>query len=248
MISILTVTHNAFSTLAENIQSVEDQDIDVEHILIDGASSDGTLDIVKGYHHHLSRVVSEPDKGIYDAMNKGINIASGEIIGILNADDYYPDTSILSRVKEVFQDESVDACYGDLIYVDKQDKGKIVRYWRSGKYEPKNMYWGWMPPHPTFFARASVYKKYGKFNLDIGSAADYEIMLRFLLKHQIKVAYIPHVIVHMRSGGISNANLSNRWVANKMDRKAWEVNDLKPYPWTLYAKPLRKVGQWLVKS
>ena len=174
-------------------------------------------------------------------------MATGEVIGILNADDYYSDNTILSRVSEVFTDPDVQACYGDLVYVDSKDTSKVKRYWRAGDFAPKKFYSGWMPPHPTFFVRSSVYEKYGLFNLDLGSAADYEIMLRFLLKHQINVAYLPMVMVHMRTGGVSNASVSNRLAANRMDRKAWEVNDLNPYPWTLYAKPLRKVGQWFVK-
>jgi glycosyltransferase len=145
---------------------------------------------------------------------------------------------------DVFDDESIQACYGDLVYVDGKQANKVKRYWRAGEFDRKKFYWGWMPPHPTFFVRASVYEKYGLFNLELGSAADYEIMLRFLLKHQIKVAYLPMVMVHMRTGGVSNASPSARFAANRMDRRAWEVNDLKPYPWTLYAKPLRKVGQW----
>jgi glycosyltransferase len=123
----------------------------------------------------------------------------------------------------------------------------IVRYWCSGTFQPQKFYWGWMPPHPTFYLRRSVYEKYGLFNLELGSAADYEIMLRFLLKHRIRVAYIPEVMVHMRTGGTSNASVGNRLRANRMDRKAWEVNGLRPYPWTLPAKPLRKIPQWFVR-
>lgn len=247
MISVITATYNAEKTLEGSIQSVMSQGEGTEHILIDGGSTDYTIDIAKEYRSYFSFMVSESDEGIYDAMNKGIALATGEIVGILNADDYYPDKSILSRVEEVFQDESIEACYGDLVYVDSQDTSKIKRYWRAGEFDPNKMYWGWMPPHPTFFVRKSVYEKYGTFNLDLGSAADYEIMLRFLLKRRIKVAYIPEVMVHMRTGGVSNANVSNRVAANQMDRKAWEINGLKPYPWTLYAKPIRKVGQWIAR-
>lgn len=220
------------------------QGVAVEHIVIDGGSSNDTLDIIESYRKRLSHVLSEPDQGIYDAMNKGIKMASSDIVGILNADDYYPSNHVLSRVKAVFENPNIQACYGDLAYVDINNTDRIVRYWRAGDYDPKKFYWGWMPPHPTFFVRGSVYEKYGFFNLDLGSAADYEIMLRFLLKHEINVEYVPMVMVHMRTGGVSNMSVSNRLTANLMDRKAWEINELKPYPWTLYAKPLRKLEQW----
>jgi glycosyltransferase len=210
---------------------------------MDGGSADPTLDIAYRYGNQL-RIYSEPDRGIYDAMNKGIEMARGDIIGILNADDYYPTRDVLSRVEEAFEDESVQACYGDLVYVDEKDTSKVKRYWKAGEYDAKKFYSGWMPPHPTFFVRASVYEKYGLFNLELGTAADFELMLRFLLKHEIKAAYVPMVMVHMRTGGASNASVSNRLAANRNDRKAWQVNGLKPYPWTFTMKPLRKVGQW----
>jgi glycosyltransferase len=247
-LSIITATFNAADTLGVCLDSVRDQGVDVEHILVDGGSTDATLDIVDSYKNSIAKLVSEPDQGIYDAMNKGIQMATGDVIGILNADDFYPSNDILSRVEEVFADKSIQACYGDLIYVDSKQSNKVKRYWHAGEFDRKKFYQGWMPPHPTFFVRASVYEEYGLFKLDLGSAADYEIMLRFLLKHQINAVYLPAVTVHMRTGGVSNSSLSNRLAANRMDRKAWVVNDLQPYPWTLYAKPLRKIGQWFVRG
>jgi len=246
-ISIITATYNASETIKSCLLCVSDQSIEVEHILIDGLSQDATLDIVKAYEGHLVKVVSEPDAGIYDAMNKGLKRAGSEIIGILNADDFYHAKDTLANVVKVFEDPTVDACYGDLLYVDSTNTDKIVRNWRSGTYSPSKFYWGWMPPHPTFFVRRSVYEKYGLFNTALGSAADYEIMLRFLVKYQTKAAYIPEILVRMRTGGVSNASVQNRITANKMDRKAWRINDLKPYPWTLWMKPVRKIGQWLWK-
>jgi len=246
-ISIITATYNVSSTLHDCLESVSGQDAEVEHILIDGASSDDTMVIVERYRDGLAKVVSEPDAGIYDAMNKGIALATGDVVGILNADDFYANDQVLVKVADAFSDSSVEACYGDLRYVDHRDTGRTVRYWRSGKFSPGKFYWGWMPPHPTFFVRRSVYKRFGGFNLELGSAADYEIMLRFLLKHRLKAVYIPEVLVHMRTGGVSNASLSNRLRANRMDRKAWKVNGLMPKPWTLVMKPLRKVGQWVLK-
>jgi len=247
-ISIITATYNAEDTLENCLESVSAQSIDAEHLIIDGASTDDTLQIIKQYENALANVISEPDKGIYHAMNKGLCAATGDIVGILNADDYYVSENVLEKVVEVFKDPEVDACYGDLVYVERKDTDRVVRFWRAGDFNPVKFYWGWMPPHPTFFVRRSVYKKFGLFNLELGSAADYEIMLRFLLKHGLKARYIPQVLVKMRRGGVSNAPLSNRLKANCMDRKAWEVNDLRPYPWTFLAKPIRKIGQWFVKG
>ena len=247
MITIITATFNAGSTLAQNIESVGNQGLELEHLIIDGGSTDDTLSIAQAHQAQLANIVSEPDDGIYDAMNKGIALATGDIIGILNADDFYAGNDVLARVAAAFEDPSIDACYGDLKYVDSDDIDKVVRYWRSGEFNSRKFYHGWMPPHPTFFVRRSVYEKYGLFNMDLGSAADYEIMLRFLLRHQLKAAYIPQVLVYMRTGGVSNASTANRLKANQMDRKAWKVNDLKPYLWTLWMKPLKKVGQWVFR-
>jgi len=244
-ISIITATYNASKTICSCLRCVSDQSIEVEHVLIDGLSQDTTLDIVNAYDGHPVKVISEPDAGIYDAMNKGLKRAGSEIIGILNADDFYPAKDTLAKVVKVFEDPLVDACYGDLLYVDSINTDKIVRNWHSGTFSPSKFYWGWMPPHPTFFVRRSVYEKYGLFNTALGSAADYEIMLRFLVKHEIQAAYIPEILVKMRTGGVSNASVQNRLAANKMDRKAWRVNDLEPYLWTLWMKPVRKIGQWL---
>lgn len=246
-LSIITATYNASETLPDCLECIAKQRINVEHILIDGASSDATIKIIDDHREQLAHVVSEPDEGIYDAMNKGLKLASGGVIGILNADDFYPSDDTLVKVLDIFDDPDIEACFGDLVYVDDRNTDKVIRFWRSGHFNVKKFYWGWMPPHPTFFVRRSVYERYGLFNLELGSAADYEIMLRFLLKHQVKVAYIPEVLVHMRTGGVSNMSLRNRLKANQMDRKAWEVNKLKPYPWTLIAKPLRKLKQWVVK-
>jgi glycosyltransferase len=247
-LSIITATYNASNTLPDCLECIAKQSVDVEHILIDGASTDATMKIIDAHREQLAHVVSEPDEGIYDAMNKGLKLVSGDVIGILNADDFYPSDDTLVKVLGVFDDPEIEACYGDLVYVDGQNTDRDVRFWRSGHFDLNKFYWGWMPPHPTFFVRRSVYERYGDFNLELGSAADYEIMLRFLLKQQIKVAYIPEVLVHMRTGGVSNMSLRNRLKANQMDRKAWEVNELKPYPWTLIAKPLRKLKQWVVKK
>jgi len=224
------------------------QGVDLEHLLVDGGSGAETQKIIERHRDKFSVVISEPDGGIYDAMNKGIQAAKGDVVGLLNADDFYPDTDVLGQVVKVFDDPEVQACYGDLKYVKRDDISKTVRYWKAGDFEASRFYHGWMPPHPAFFVRRTVYERHGLFNLELGSAADYEMMLRLLLKQGIRTAYIPKTLVHMRSGGISNATTANRLQANRMDRKAWEVNGLRPHPLTLWAKPIRKVGQWVVRK
>jgi len=246
--SIITAARNSAQTIAACLESIQGQSILPEHIIIDGVSTDDTLKIIRQNQFERKknniRLISEPDKGIYDAMNKGVQMAKGEIIGILNADDFYASSDVLAQVAAVFEDEDVDSCYGDLVYVDAKDISRIVRWWRSGAYHPDKFRWGWMPPHPAFFVRRRIYEKYGLFNLSLGSAADYELMLRFLFKYRISTVYIPEVLVRMRTGGVSNSSIKNRIRANRMDHMAWQINGLKTYPWTLSLKPLRKISQY----
>ena len=245
IISIITATFNSASTLRDCLNSVGSQSYPAQHLIIDGASTDETLAIARS-HGNVSKIISERDAGIYDAMNKGIIQASGDVIGILNSDDFYASSDVLTRVAEAFEDESVDSCYGDLVYVDAADTTRVTRNWKSGAFDQNSFFWGWMPPHPTFFVRRAVYETHGMFNLNLGSAADYELMLRLLVKHRISTVYIPEVLVKMRAGGVSNLSWKNRMKANRMDRYAWTVNGLKPYPWTTYLKPLSKIKQFLV--
>lgn len=248
-ISIITATFNAAETIRDCLDSVRNQVYQpVEHIIVDGGSTDKTLAIIDEHKSNVTRILSEPDNGMYDAMNKGIKLATGDIIGIINADDYYANDKVLDKVARIFENPEIDSCYGDIVYVDPKDTKRIVRYWKAGNFTEKSFYRGWMPPHPTFFARKSLYDKYGGFRLDISTSADYELMLRFLLKHGRNSTYIPEVLVHMRGGGVSDFSLKNRIAANRMDRAAWTANDLKPYPWTLPMKPLSKIGQWLVRD
>jgi glycosyltransferase involved in cell wall biosynthesis len=243
-ISIVTVVLNRAAMIQGCIESVLGQRVLAEHIVVDGGSTDGTLEVIKGCRTSVARVIPGPDRGVYDAMNKGILAAAGDVIGILNADDFYAHGDVLAKVEEVFNDEAVDSCYGDLVYVDAADTGRVVRSWRAGPYDVNRFYMGWMPPHPTFFVRRAVYEKYGLFNLSLGSSADYELMLRFLVKHRITSRYIPEILVKMRVGGMSNASLANRLRANRMDRFAWRVNGLRPDPWTILLKPISKLHQY----
>jgi glycosyltransferase involved in cell wall biosynthesis len=246
-ISIITATFNSAATITDTMRSIAEQDHDnIEHLIVDGGSADNTVALVQAFPH-VTKLVSEKDNGIYDAMNKGIKLATGDIIGILNSDDIYTHDQVLSKVSTAFADESVDAVYGDLQYVDAQNTGRVIRTWKAGKYRPRLFYYGWMPPHPTFFVRRKVYAQAGVFNLSLRSSADYELMLRILLRHNMKPAYLPEILVKMRTGGQSNATLKNRLRANREDRMAWELNGLKPYFFTMYLKPIRKLSQFIIK-
>ena len=252
LISIITVCFNSAKTIRQTIESVLNQTYtNIEYILIDGKSTDNTVAIIQEYAPLFAakgiayRWVSEPDNGIYDAMNKGIKLATGEWIGIINSDDYFVSNVVFNDLSQLMSTNSFDAFYSDLCYIDSN--GNIQRYWKSGIYNSKSFNFGWMPPHPTFVVKRSVYEKYGNFRLDLGSSADYELMLRFLLKHGIRAKWLPKITIYMRIGGISNQSLNNRMKANDNDRKAWLVNQLKPAWYTLYLKPIRKVSQFFLK-
>lgn len=246
-VSIITAVRNGARVVGDCLLSVKTQNRVVEHIVVDGASTDGTLEAIERHASPYLRVLSEPDRGLYDAMNKGILLARGAIVGILNSDDLYAHSHVVENAARVLDDSAIDGCYGDLVYVDADDTSRVRRYWRSGVYQPSKLYWGWMPPHPTVFVRRVLYERYGLFKQEMGSAADYELMLRFLLRHRVSLKYIPEVLVKMRTGGVSNASLANRLQANGMDRLAWKVNGLVPYPWTLSIKPVRKALQFLIR-
>ncbi|GGM87609.1 glycosyl transferase [Dyadobacter beijingensis] len=245
-VSILTVVYNGAATIRHCIESVLAQDFpDIEYIVVDGNSKDGTQEIVGSYGGKIAQFVSEPDAGIYDAMNKGIQLATGDVIGILNADDFYAYPSVISDVATVLSANDIDASYGDLEYIDANDATVVKRKWVSGAYKIGAFLNGWMPPHPTFFVKKSVYDTHGNFRLDLGSAADYELMLRFVHRGKIRLAYVPKTLVKMRAGGVSNSNLKNRIAANRNDRLAWKINNLEPRFYTLWLKPLRKIIQFI---
>lgn len=244
-VSLITITYNSEATIEHTIQSVLEQTHpDIEYIIVDGLSTDKTWSIIEKYKSKISKLISEPDKGLYDALNKGISMATGEIIGIIHSDDFYTSPNVISQVVNVFKKRQAEGVYADLYYVAKDDSSKIIRKWKSGEYHHGMFLKGWMPPHPTLFVKKSCYDQFGLFNLNLGSAADYEMCLRLIHKHQIKLAYLPEYIIKMRVGGKSNVTLKNRIKANQNDRKAWVVNGLKPYFYTLYLKPLRKIVQF----
>ncbi|MCB5189967.1 glycosyltransferase [Methylobacillus arboreus] len=214
-ISIVTVCYNSAATISDTIASVKSQQYrDREHIIIDGASTDGTLELVKSATS-VSQYISEPDQGIYDAMNKGLRRVTGDVVGFLNADDFYADETVLGQVAEVFKDPTVQACYADLLYIDQDDTSRVVRYWKSRSFEPGLFKRGWMPAHPTFFVRKSIYEKFGFFDTNYKIAADFELMMRFLEINRIKVAYLPKIFVRMRIGGETNRSFINIINQNK---------------------------------
>ncbi|RIV21224.1 glycosyltransferase [Fibrisoma montanum] len=247
-VSIITVVFNGAEHIRDCIESVLGQTYpDIEYIIVDGQSTDGTVDIVRSYGSRVARFVSESDKGLYDAMNKGVGLATGEVVGMLNADDFYRHNRVIENMVATFKRTGSDGVYGDMLYVDRNDPKQLKRYWRSGWYREGDFLWGWMPGHLSFFAKRWAYEQYGLFRLDMKSAADYELMLRFIHKHKLRLAYMDEVTIVMRAGGISNSSLGNRLRANREDRLAWKVNGIQPYFFTLWLKPLRKISQYLRK-
>ncbi len=245
-VSIITITYNSEKTLDDTIKSVLSQTYEnIEYIIVDGASSDRTIEIIKKYENEISKFISEADNGIYDAMNKGLELATGDIVGILNSDDVYFDNKVIEKVVNQFKDKNTDSVYGDLIYVNSEDISKKVRYWKSQAFNEWLFKKGWHPAHPTFFVKKEIYDRYGSFNIDFKIAADYELMLRFLEKEKITSSYIPKVFVKMRLGGESNQSLKNIIQANLESYSAWKINGLYINPFVFLLKPLSKIKQFI---
>ena len=246
-ISVITATYNAGATLADCLRSVAAQTHpDVEHWVIDGGSTDGSQAIVEAHRDRLAGFVSEPDRGIYDALNKGIRHASGDAIGFLHADDVYGSDDVLAAVAEAFGDPDVDAVYGDLTYVDRDDVSKVIRYWKAGACSKERLARGWMPPHPTFYVRRSAYERYGGFDTRYRIAADYDSIVRLLFVAGLRTAYIPRVLVRMRLGGISNRSLRTITRKSREDLEIMRRHRLG-HVHTLLRKNLSKLGQFWVR-
>ena len=245
-ISIITVCKDSIETINECIDSVLSQNYtNLEYIIVDGDSSDGTLDIINNRGQDISRYISEKDSGIYDAMNKGISLATGDVVGFLNSDDLYAGPDILKIVAEAFVNNDIDSCYGDLQYVSKNNTDKIIRYWKSCEFNYELFKSGWHPPHPTFFVRRTIYNKFGSFDTKYKIGADYALMLKLLLKHRITTSYIPTVMVKMRAGGDSNRSFINIFRANIECYRAWKQYDLNISPLFIFKKPLSKLFQYI---
>tara|TARA_Y100001934_G_C12360461_1_gene780390 strand:- start:40 stop:846 length:807 start_codon:yes stop_codon:yes gene_type:complete len=226
-ISIITIVYNNEFTVGNTINSVISQEYaNIEYIVIDGQSTDGTKKVIKKYGNKINLFISEPDKGMYDALNKGISYATGSVIGFLHADDIFAHNKAISLIANRFIDPCVDVVYSDLDYVRKGGLNSVVRHWEAGVFSNKKLKNGWMPPHPTLYVRNRIYKKIGVFNLDYNIAADYDLMLRILNNNKINIQYIPEVLVNMSIGGVSNNSLRNIFVKSCEDYKALKSNNI----------------------
>jgi glycosyltransferase involved in cell wall biosynthesis len=244
-ISIITATYNSAATLGDTIRSVEEQDYPHwEHIIVDGGSKDGTVELIKA-HPHITEWVSEKDRGLYDAINKGIQRASGEVVGILNSDDFFPDKTVLSAIAQAFEDPELDAVIGDIAFVRPENLRKIVRHYSSARFHPKKFAAGYMPAHPSFYVRKKFYDQYGLYKLDYKIAADYELLIRFMHTKGIRFRYIPRILVYMRTGGVSNEGLMSRYVLNREIVRACAENGIKTNMARLAMKYFNKIFEYI---
>ena len=224
-ITVITVCFNSAKTLEACIQSVVMQDWpNIQHVVIDGASTDGTLEILERYQSKLSNVISEPDKGIYDAMNKGLRLATGDVICFLNADDLYANSSVLSTVAHHFQNADLDALFGDVIFFNPNNPDKTIRRYRSDRFSPSKLAWGWMPSHPAIFLKKKIMDQVGFFKTNYRIAGDYEYVVRAFYKNHLKYRHISEVMVRMQIGGVSSESWRSRWLLNQEVLRACREN------------------------
>jgi len=244
-ISIITVVLNNNKYIESCINSVLNQTYDnKEYIVIDGGSTDGSVDIIEKNSDKIDKWISEPDKGIYDAMNKGIKMSTGEIIGILNSDDYYESNNVISTVVKEFQDKNVDSVFADLVFVKRDDLQRIIRYYKSSNFSTNKFSYGWMPAHPTFFVKRHCYDRYGLFKTDYRIAADYELLVRFLAKHKISFSYIPQIVIKMRTGGVSTKSIKSTWTLNNEIIRACRENGIETNIIKVYSKYFLKIFEF----
>ena len=241
-ITIITVVWNNKETIKDAIDSVLNQTYqNIEYIIIDGASTDGTIEIIKSYGDKIAIFLSESDKGLYDAMNKGIKLATGDVVGILNSDDFYVDEFVIEKVVKVLEEQKVDSIFADLVYVKPDNVKKIVRHYDSSKFSPDKFAYGWMPAHPTFFVKREIYQKYGLFKIDYKIAADYELLVRFLYAHQVSYFYLNEVIIKMRMGGVSTSGVKSNWILNQEIIRACSENGIKTSIFKVLSKYPKKL-------
>lgn len=244
-ITVITVTFNSAETVIGTLRSVASQSYpNVEHIVVDGGSTDGTLEHIRRHGSGVKRVVSEPDNGIYDAMNKGLRLASGDFVGFLNGDDTFAGPGVLADVAAAASQPAVDAIYGDLVYVSKNHPDRVVRYWRSGSWSCRQLALGWMAPHPTLYMRKALVDQYGAFDERLDIAADYDFMLRYFRRPDINVVYIRKVLVCMRTGGASNRSFGALYRKSREDLLALKRNAVGGWL-TLLCKIARKLPQFM---
>jgi len=236
-VSLITVSFNSATTITDTIESIRSQDYDdIEYIIVDGASKDNTVEIIKSFDTKIDKWISEPDKGIYDAMNKAIKMATGEVVGILNSDDFYSATNIISQVAAAFNNPTIDAVFGDLVFVDPSNLKKVVRKYSSAKWHPKKFARGFMPAHPTFFVRRKYYEQIGLFKTDYKIAADYELLIRFLYVHKLKYKYLPINMVTMRKGGVSSNGIMSNIILNDEIIRGCRENGIQTNVFRVYPK------------
>jgi len=243
-VSIITVALNNCEYIETCIQSVINQNYkDIEYIVVDGGSTDGTVDVIKKYDDKIDLWISEPDAGIYDALNKGIRMSSGEIIGFLHSDDLYVDQYVIANIAHEFSAYSVDSVYADLVYVKRNNLARVVRYYDSSLFQVSKFAYGWMPAHPTCFIKKEVYVKYGLYKTDYIIAADYELLTRFYGKYGVSYRYLPEVIIKMRSGGLSTRNLQSNIILNNEIIRACRENGITTNIFKVYSKYFKKILQ-----
>ena len=241
-ISIITATYNSASTIAGCIASVNTQTYKgIEHIIIDGASKDNTLEIINSMPNRVAQIISEPDQGIYDAMNKGILLASGDVIGILNSDDFFSANDVIERIVAAFQTNPIDGVYGDVCFVQPTDLKKVVRYYSAALFRPVLLRFGFMPPHPSFYVRSRKYQELGLYKIDYKIAADYELLIRYLMLNKLKTRYLDFCVVTMRTGGDSTRNWKSNWILNKEIVRGCHENGIYTNMLILSAKYLVKI-------
>lgn len=246
-VSVITVCYNRKATIEQSIKSVLDQDYpDIEYIIVDGNSSDGTQEIIRPYLDKIAKYISEPDKGMYDAINKGLGLATGDIVGLMHSDDVFYDTAVVSKIIEKFKNNSnINAIYGDGIYVTNDDEQKIVRNRIGGDYDYKRLKSGWLPLHPTVYIKKSIIEKYGYYNLDFKIASDTEFLLRYLFKHKINVAYLNTYIVKMRMGGLSTS-YRRAFEVLREDYRIYKFHNVSGI-WGVFQKKMLALLQYLRK-
>jgi glycosyltransferase involved in cell wall biosynthesis len=245
--SVVTVSYNSSGTISDTIKSVLSQAYpNIEFIIVDGSSTDGTFDIIKSFGSKVSKFISEPDKGIYDAINKGIRLASGDIVGILNSDDFFYNNDVIQTVAKTFQEDSkIEAIFGDIVFVDRARTSKIMRYYSSEKFSPEKFKFGFMPAHPSFYAKRELFERFGYYKTDYKIAADFELLVRFLYINHIRYKYLPMPFVSMRRGGISNRSVLSNITLNREILRACKENGIKTNYFNIYSKYFTKIFEFM---
>lgn len=245
-VSIITVSYNSIGTISDTIKSVLAQTYpDIEYIIIDGSSTDGTIELINSFGKSISKFISEPDNGIYDAINKGIRLSTGNIVGIINSDDFFYDNNVIERVVGLFKEHDIDAVFGDAQFVDPIKTSKIVRYYSSKLFDVGKFKYGFMPAHPSFYVKRELFEKLGYYKTNYKIAADFELLVRFLYINQIECKYLEMPFVSMRTGGISNKSIHNKYILNKEIARACKENGIRTNYFFIYLKYLAKIFDFL---